>query len=166
MPAMPAMPAMSRIDFDADADYLEADEGPLFSACRTAEASPASASFIARMLPRDRPRAQRDERRARMHALIARQRADGSWELDEDLADIVGVPLGALVSEIGASSVEHEVRRAWATALAIAWLQLRVADMEVEWQLLADKARGWLDQVPARPTGSRTWMEAARDRLI
>jgi hypothetical protein len=58
-----------------------------------------------------------------------------------------------------------ECHRAWATALAVAWLEQHAADAEGEWKFLRRKARRWLDAVPAAPSVGLSWPEAARQFL-
>jgi hypothetical protein len=94
--------------------------------------------------------------------LVALQRADGSWELSAELAEILGRPLAELERSLPAADGNAtEARRAWATALAVAWLEAR-PDLQGEWELLADKARGWLRQLEAQPRDGTPWTEAAR----
>jgi hypothetical protein len=94
--------------------------------------------------------------------LVALQRADGSWELSSDLAEILGRPLAELERSLPAADGKAaDARRAWATALALAWLEAR-PELQVEWELLADKARGWLSQLEAQPRDGTSWTEAAR----
>ena len=90
------------------------------------------------------------------------QRADGSWELDQALADVLGVSLSDLVAATsGAAGDTEEVRRAWATALALVFLENRAASDRAEWDLLAAKARRWLASVTATPSGGGTWTDNA-----
>jgi hypothetical protein len=93
--------------------------------------------------------------------LVALQRADGSWDLDEDLARILGVPLSRLeIALAGAVGDSREARRAWATALSIRFLMIHASSNRGEWELLADKAARWLAGVKAAPAGG-TWMTLA-----
>ena len=100
-----------------------------------------------------------------MHRLIVLQAADGSWGLTKELASIIGrelIELNAAVhGATGATGAPDEVLRAWATALALAWLEHTVADSEDEWRLLAKKARRWLDATKAVPPRGGGWVEAA-----
>ena len=97
-----------------------------------------------------------------MHALVALQRADGSWDLTAELADIIGRPLNDLESMFsGTTGDEENARRAWATALALVWLRTHARDMEDEWKLLSAKGRKWLDDVDAVPAGAGAWVDAA-----
>jgi len=98
-----------------------------------------------------------------MHALVALQRADGHWELTEELANILEHELSNI--ERARQSVfgnQADSDRLWATALAITWLELRAADSNEEWRLLSIKARKWIDRVgPVSPQG-QSWIDAAR----
>jgi hypothetical protein len=98
-----------------------------------------------------------------MQALIMLQAADGSWALTPELASIIGRDVADLVSEVdGANGPRHEVTRAWATALALVWLQQHAGAVEDEWRLLGAKARKWLDQTSVAPPDGWTWTNAAR----
>jgi Vault protein inter-alpha-trypsin domain/von Willebrand factor type A domain len=122
--------------------------------------------FQSAALPVRRPsrsRAQANVARSGMHRLILLQSADGSWELTEDMASVVGHDLVELRTAVqGATGPQAEILRAWATALALAWLGRNAADAEDEWRLLAIKARKWLDMTAAVPPGGSTWIEEAR----
>ena len=99
-----------------------------------------------------------------MHALVALQRADGYWELTRELADILGRELAEIKAALnGASGID--VHRAWATALAMAWLRLHAANEEDQWRLLSRKAQRWLDDGPAAVPHGSSWMEVARQFL-
>jgi hypothetical protein len=92
--------------------------------------------------------------------LVALQRADGSWELDQALADVLGVSLNELVAATrGARGDANDVKRAWATALALVFLENRAASNRAEWELLADKGRRWLASAGAVPPGGGTWLD-------
>lgn len=95
-----------------------------------------------------------------MHALVALQKADGYWELTDDLADVLGRKFSDIKAAVDGATGD-EIHRAWATALAIAWLQFHAADVEDQWRLLARKGRRWLDAVPAVAPGGVPWMDAA-----
>jgi Ca-activated chloride channel family protein len=99
---------------------------------------------------------------AGMHALVLLQRADGSWDLTREFARAMDQALGNLESALaGATGSRDEVRKAWATALALAWLERHAGDAEPEWRMLAAKARKWLDHVKASPSGGGGWTNAA-----
>jgi Ca-activated chloride channel family protein len=107
-----------------------------------------------------RPPASGDH--AAMVVLIALQRADGSWDLSADVAVAVSYELASLESLLsGATGNDADIRRAWATALALAWLDDHAGEFAEEWTMAADKARRWLDGVIARPAGGGSWSSAA-----
>jgi Ca-activated chloride channel family protein len=97
-----------------------------------------------------------------LHALVALQRADGSWTLTAELASAIGRDLTELVAVLdGAKGNRKDAMKAWATALALAWLHEHAQDAEDQWRLLAAKARRWLDTVPAWLRDGTKWMDAA-----
>ncbi|XP_040585948.1 von Willebrand factor A domain-containing protein 5A isoform X2 [Mesocricetus auratus] len=73
--------------------------------------------------------------------LISLQKANGSWELDEDLTKILGTSLEDMKA---ANPAKDEDPSAWATVLAVLWLHANGKDMECEWELLERKAVAWL----------------------
>jgi hypothetical protein len=82
--------------------------------------------------------------------LVRLQRADGSWNLDKPFAKSIGEKLEDLEKQIPAGKGPADlVRRAFATALALAILEARCAQDVDEWNLLAEKARAWLKSLPA-----------------
>lgn len=73
--------------------------------------------------------------------LISLQKANGSWNLDEDLTKILGTEL----KDIKATNpAKHEDPSAWATVLAVVWLHANGMDLKCEWELLERKAVAWL----------------------
>ncbi|HSB73716.1 MAG TPA: VIT domain-containing protein [Candidatus Methylomirabilis sp.] len=95
--------------------------------------------------------------------LVALQRADGRWELSEELAAVLGKTLHDLESGMPAhlGSLD-DARHAWATALAIAWLEVHQADRRDEWELLAQKAEHWLAHCSVELEGDGEWVGLAR----
>ena len=109
-----------------------------------------------------RSRAPVNVARSGMHRLILLQSADGSWQLTEDLASVIGRDLVELFAAVqAAKGPQKEISRAWATALALAWLGRNAADAEDEWHLLAIKARTWIDKTAAVPSSGSTWIREA-----
>lgn len=108
-------------------------------------------------------RAQRNDPQSTAYdRLVCDQRADGTWALPSLAAEV----LGRDVDDVRAAMpvfAGHlaDAECAWATALAVAWLERHAADREEEWRLLADKTLAWLDTCPAQPV-SGTWLDAAR----
>jgi hypothetical protein len=90
--------------------------------------------------------------------LVALQKADGSWDLDEALATVLGVPLATIEQALAGKPFDPALfRRAGATALALLWLERSAADAKGEWRLLARKASAWLDASGALPPGGGRW---------
>jgi hypothetical protein len=54
------------------------------------------------------------------------------------------------------------IRRAWATVLALAFLEGQAASAAEEWALLAGKARDWLKRCGAVPPTGEPWIVLAR----
>ena len=116
-----------------------------------------------------------------MHALVALQRADGSWDLTRELADALERDLAELEAALRGAT-EKEIRRAWATALAIVWLETRAPQAREEWRLLAAKASEWLrinlvrrcvggvlahrSQVGPNPDGVVDWFQLPREVAV
>ena len=64
-------------------------------------------------------------------ALVTLQRADGSWELTAEFAEVIGLSLDAIEQDMrGAIGRPADIRLAWATALALAWLRDHAAAFE------------------------------------
>jgi hypothetical protein len=96
--------------------------------------------------------------------LVALQRADGSWDLTEAFADVLGKPLGELEGKlVGAEGEPALCRQAWATALALIWLRVEANQFVDEWALLEEKARKWLRDCSARPADGQEWLDAAAE---
>jgi Ca-activated chloride channel family protein len=95
--------------------------------------------------------------------VIALQRADGSWELDERL--LVACELGstqtAAIARFIPATARHEGKRAMATAIALTFLRRRATAEESEWELLARKAERFLESVSAAPNEGGSWLSAA-----
>lgn len=90
--------------------------------------------------------------------LVDLQKADGSWELDKDLALTIDIPLASVETALaGAPGDPALLRRAAATALALLWLEQHAAGAEGEWRLLARKASAWLDASGMQPPGGGLW---------
>ncbi|MBZ3878770.1 von Willebrand factor A domain-containing protein 5A [Sciurus carolinensis] len=73
--------------------------------------------------------------------LIYLQRANGTWDLNEDLANILGVNLEDMLT---AHPAKHVDSSGWATLLAVVWLHTHGKDWETEWELLERKAVAWI----------------------
>ena len=86
--------------------------------------------------------------RGRVLHLVSMQHADGSWRLSEELADVIGWRIADLLRRLvdfGEDSPES--RDAWATAMALAWLERYGNDTRDEWELIAHKGHRWFDRL-------------------
>ena len=97
--------------------------------------------------------------------LIGLQRADGSWELDANLADAIGRPLADLERAHAAMPDGFaDSRRLWATTLAVTFLRQQAPQRQVEWRLLVEKAVRWLRSVATDARSEeRLWARAAEE---
>jgi hypothetical protein len=167
-----AMVRQSAIEYDAAKTGAYAEEAPAPQASR--RAAPRTSSRIGRrMMERlglsSPPAVGHPSRPASsetaLDRLVTLQRADGSWELSQELAAVIGRGLaeleGAIPSE--ATGDPRDARRAWATATALAWLERQAAGSE-RFEMMAEKAREWLARCPVLPPGS-DWVSRARDFL-
>jgi Ca-activated chloride channel family protein len=149
-------------------DLLSACPAPADIDAGDASLDELCAEPVPRALGEPRPRWARAATRP-LDALVALQRADGSWELDIALAEAVSLPLGELEASLEDPTGSAEtVRRALATAVALAWLERHAARDRGEWDLLALKATRWLSTTrtePAAGTGWNAWLDVAR-RLV
>lgn len=77
----------------------------------------------------------------RLVELISLQKADGSWDLNEGLALVLGMKL----EDIQAALPDKDANSSsWATVLAVLWLHDNAKDMACEWELLERKAVAWI----------------------
>ncbi|CAO1604662.1 hypothetical protein XANCAGTX0491_008205 [Xanthoria calcicola] len=72
----------------------------------------------------------------KVHAMIEMQDFDGWWEPNEQLTQIMG-----LSNAIGPPQRSKE----WVTVLVLKWLDTKMAAEKDVWELVADKAKGWLE---------------------
>jgi Ca-activated chloride channel homolog len=108
-------------------------------------------------------RLQKPAMSARLTRLVSLQDVDGSWNLTEEFAGAVGVArkkleraFASIEKTIGCPGGE-DLRRAFATALALRWLEMRFADSRDEWSGTAQKSYRWLETAPL---GAEFWLEA------
>ena len=119
---------------------------------------PLEASGLESLFSRFRREQRLDDRmRARVLHLIALQRADGSWQLSDELAAVIEWPITALLDKLmDIGDDRPESRDAWATAMALAWLDRYGNDMRDEWELIARKGNQWLARFEGGQDAYRT----------
>jgi hypothetical protein len=97
-----------------------------------------------------------------MQILVRLQHADGSWDLTREFADAIGQEFDVLQSVVRRATRDREdMTKAWATALALTWLDRHASDFESEWHMLAAKAWGCLVGASADPDANARWLYAA-----
>ena len=160
--ALDAVPSFECSADDAGGDLAFSRSGPPPAALGSRFAVKHDAAGPAAARPR--PPAQRP-----LDLLVALQRADGSWELDDAFAKAVSLKRRALDKALrGAAGDATAVRRALATAIALEWLEKHAPAQRGEWELLARKATAWLSTSrtePAAGQGWNAWLDVAR-RLV
>jgi hypothetical protein len=139
----------------ADA-YFEAASGPF-----DAEAAAPTLSRFSVASHVVRSKAHRQALRPH-DQLVALQRADGSWELDAAFAQAVSMKLRDLEKALRNATGDTDiVRRALATAVAIAYLETFAPGARGEWEMLAEKARRWLAACGAESADGESWSDLA-----
>jgi len=82
----------------------------------------------------------------KMHKIIDLQEFDGSWQISNKLLELIGVTENQFTTlnlDLGSSSVVgNKAHRA--TALAVAWLKTKLPKEEDVWDMVVEKAVGWL----------------------
>jgi Ca-activated chloride channel family protein len=96
--------------------------------------------------------------------LIILQNADGSWDLTDELARAVGIPLDQL--ERAASGIAaKDAGRFLATAIVLACAEDGTIPVDDAWRHLLEKATRWLTKATRTqnpPDGHSTWLDWAR----
>ncbi|XP_007948144.1 von Willebrand factor A domain-containing protein 5A [Orycteropus afer afer] len=73
--------------------------------------------------------------------LISLQKADGSWDLNEGLALVLGLSVEDILAALPYKNLDSS---GWATVLAVLWLHVYGKELQCEWDLLARKAMAWI----------------------
>ncbi|XP_039357986.1 von Willebrand factor A domain-containing protein 5A-like isoform X2 [Mauremys reevesii] len=99
-------------------------------------------------LSHDLRAAQRMPEESPLLRLVSLQNADGSWDLDPQLAAVLGVSETDARERIPSEDVTPNI---WATVLAVVWLHDQAVGQRDEWELLEAKAVSWVrDRAGAR----------------
>ncbi|XP_065421303.1 von Willebrand factor A domain-containing protein 5A-like [Chrysemys picta bellii] len=91
--------------------------------------------------PETAPQKERALEESPLLRLVSLQNADGSWDLDPQLAAVLGVSETDARGRMPSKDVAPSV---WATVLAVVWLHGRATGQHDEWELLEAKAVGWV----------------------
>jgi hypothetical protein len=101
-----------------------------------------------------------------LQRLIKRQSFEGSWSNDTLPCDAMGIKrhtASVIIEKLVAAHPELDrvdVGKAVATALAITFLETKMADQEETWELVVEKAREWLDGAVESGLLEELWKEA------
>jgi hypothetical protein len=87
-----------------------------------------------------KPRSMED----RMHALIALQEFDGSWKWESRLLTVLGMDEAKLKGICKLAGVLDD-GKIQATIVAVAFLQTKARAEEEVWEMIVEKAMGWLN---------------------
>ena len=91
----------------------------------------------------------------KVHAMIEMQDFDGWWEPNEQVTQIMG--LANAINEPPQRSKE------WVTVLVLKWLDTKMAAEKDVWELVAEKAKGWLE---GQGLGVEKLMEIEREVVV
>ncbi|KEF55184.1 uncharacterized protein A1O9_08838 [Exophiala aquamarina CBS 119918] len=89
----------------------------------------------------------------KMHALIGLQSFDGAWSASKQLFQLLGIDS----NKISTLSKDESVS---VTALAIAWLKKHACNEEDVWEMVVDKALGWLEAKVGRDEAAKVLADA------
>lgn len=90
----------------------------------------------------------------KMHSVINLQAFDGSWALSDELVKFLDLPPDQMPSGFKDKTV-------WATIITVAWFEKFLPDQEEVWEMVVNKARGWLETKLGADEVSRLRGEAA-----
>ncbi|XP_068729632.1 von Willebrand factor A domain-containing protein 5A-like [Montipora capricornis] len=80
--------------------------------------------------------------------LISMQKASGAWDFTDELVSLCGINRATLVkscpTEIAFGTTKGKLL--WATALALVLLRGKFLDRKDEWEMIAEKAKKWLNK--------------------
>lgn len=94
-----------------------------------------------------------------LQKIIALQTFEGYWNLDAPLLEVVGLPAQHKAHQDVASKV-------WAAVLAITFLERKMAGEKEAWEMVVEKARGWLEDVEKGQKGVSEEMWKIAEQLI
>ena len=102
----------------------------------------------------------------KVHELIGLQNFEGYWEYNQELGRIFGDEISILMKIKSAMKTERkaadEAMKVWVTCTVIAYLKKRFRTEEGVWELVVEKARGWVDRVVSGEGGPSRRMEIER----
>lgn len=89
--------------------------------------------------------AENEEEEDPLQKIVAFQTFEGFWELERGLVGVVGLEKGNGNGKVDLPDVPEGLEaRSWATILAITFLEVRMGEEKEVWEMVVEKARGWL----------------------
>jgi hypothetical protein len=86
-----------------------------------------------------------------LELIVERQAFDGAWQWDGGaLVGLLGLDAAEVAAKatavVGTSMAEGKMRDIAATAAVLAYLEIKLAGKKDEWEMMAEKAAGWLEE--------------------
>ncbi|KAK4197814.1 von Willebrand factor type A domain-containing protein [Triangularia verruculosa] len=78
--------------------------------------------------------------------IVALQQFSGQWSGTENLLVLLGLDKQTVTSKVGSLGLLDKGDDVFATGLVLAYLEFYMAGRKDEWEMIADKARGWIAQ--------------------
>jgi hypothetical protein len=98
-----------------------------------------------------------------LHAILMHQTFSGAFTFSEALLGSLSIALKDFEEKAAANGIED--RDVFATAVAVAYLEEKMADEKDSWELVVDKAREWMEEKCQGVEGAEKVIAAAR-RLV
>ena len=103
-----------------------------------------------------------------LNALVALQSFSGSWTWNVQLLTLLGLEEAVALERANAAQLDTKVEalHVLATGLVLVYLELRLGEKRDEWEMLADKAREWLQGQLEGGVTVEKYLEGAKKVLI
>jgi hypothetical protein len=149
-------------DCDMGFGLFDGDSPPATPAV-TAQNSSASVVAASYVGPDKKPEV---EEGTVLQRLTKRQSFEGSWSNDDLPCDAMGIqrhPASVVIEKLVVAYPETDretIGRAFATAIAVTFLEQKLAEHEDTWELMVEKAKDWLDEAVSAKMLVEMWKEA------
>ncbi|KAK4171677.1 von Willebrand factor type A domain-containing protein [Triangularia setosa] len=99
------------------------------------------------------PQQQKESNRAvfagnaadKLEDIVSLQQFVGQWTGTDDLLILLGLDKQAVAAKVGGSGLMDKGDGVFATVLVLAYLEVHLGGRKDEWEMMADKARDWLE---------------------
>jgi len=129
--------------------------------CSDNESAPAPIQSQAQPKPVQRQMGCKAQASDQLQVLVILQSFDGSWEPSEALAKAIGSSTGVEVF----AHLSGASPKAWATALALSFLEVVLPSQAEEWEFVAAKALDWLKREITGTKAAEELLKEARCQL-